>query len=172
MDIGLIVVRSDELPAAQQAGLDALLGSVFAGQDHGLHWASGDWNVLLYVNDVLVSNVEVLTRVVTVNQEPLRIGGVGGVATWPEYRGRGYASQAMQRAAAFMRDDLALDFALLVCAHERVSLYESLGWQVVAGPMFFDQPGGKQQFDEVVMILSLNGKPWPPGKIDLMGLPW
>jgi ribosomal protein S18 acetylase RimI-like enzyme len=172
MNISVNVIRNGDLSSAQQNELDQLLDAVFAGQDEGLQWAVTDWNVLVYVDDVLVSNVEILTRIVTVDGKPQRIGGIGGVATHPEYRRHGYASQAMRRAESFMRDDLALEFALLVCSHERVSLYASLGWQVVSGPMCFDQPEGKRIFDDVVMILSLTGKPWPAGEIDLVGLPW
>jgi GNAT superfamily N-acetyltransferase len=174
-DCRIQIARNGELPPNRQAELDALLASVFADDvaaDGGLQWSLTDWNVLAYVGDVLVSNVEILTRVITVAGDALRIGGIGGVATLPAYRRRGYASQAMHRAADFMRDNLGLEFALLVCGPERQPLYASLGWQTVSGPMFFDQPGGKQQFNDVVMIRTLTGKPWPAGPIDLMGLPW
>ena len=170
--ITITIVPTGQLPASQQQELDALLDKVFAGQDEGLHWSPMDWNVMVREHGVLVSNVEILERTITVAGQPLRIGGIGGVATLPEYRRRGFASQAMCRAGAFMRDPLRLDFGLLVCGEERVHLYESLGWQVVADPMYFDQPDGKQKLNTAVMILSLNGKPWPSGVIDLCGLPW
>jgi GNAT superfamily N-acetyltransferase len=172
MSIEIQIVRNGGLSPERQDELHHMLDDVFAGQDGGLQWSITDWNVVGYVEGILVTNVEILTRIITVAGEALRIGGIGGVATPPEHRGRGYASQAMRRAADFMRDELGLEFALLVCGPHRVSLYESLGWQLVTGPMLFDQPDGKQKFNDPVMILSLTGKPWPAGEIDLMGLPW
>jgi hypothetical protein len=47
-----------------------------------------------------------------------------------------------------------------------------LGWQVVEGPLTFDQPQGKVTFPDVTMVLPCAGKEWPPGVIDLCGLPW
>jgi len=40
------------------------------------------------------------------------------------------------------------------------------------GPLTFDQPQGKVTFTDVTRILPCTKKDWPPGVIDLCGLPW
>jgi len=166
------IVRKSDLSSESQSELNDLLGLVFAGADGGLVWADSDWNVLLYLEGVLISNVEILERDVLIGRESIRIGGIGGVATHPDYRRRGFASRLMNHARDFMRDELKLPYALLVCGDERLSLYTSLGWQLVTESMYFDQPGGRHKFAGNVMVIELANDPWPPGAIDLCGLPW
>ena len=103
---------------------------------------------------------------------PLRVGGVGGVATSPRWQRRGLAQQLMEKAAAFMRADMGVEFGLLVCGDHMVPYYSRLGWQVVPGPLLVEQPQGKIIFPTTTMVLPLTGKPWPAGTIDLCGLPW
>jgi len=67
---------------------------------------------------------------------------------------------------------LGVEFGLLVCEEDVVPFYERLGWQVVEGPLTFDQPGGQATWPAVVMVLPCGGKAWPEGMIDLCGLPW
>lgn len=169
----LEIIRQGQLPSSKQEVLDSLLTRVFAGMDGGLQWATSEWDVLVYMDGNLVSTVGILERTILVGGQSLHVGGISGVATLPEHRKHGYASLAMRRAEAFMRDELHLEYVLLVCGDERVPFYGSLGWQVVEDPMYLDQPDdSKHLFDAVVMILTLAGKPWPKGVIDLCGLPW
>jgi hypothetical protein len=80
----------------------------------------------------------------------------------------------METAAAFMRDKLGVEFGLLICGAKMMPYYGKLGWQIVPGPLMFDQPKGKITFDDStkIMILPCNKHDWPPGVIDLCGLPW
>ena len=99
-------------------------------------------------------------------------GEIGGVATLPEWRGRGLASVAMEKAAAFMDEELGVEFGLLLVDEVTAPFYRRLGWELVPGPLVFDQPGGKATFPELTMVLPFAGRKWPPGPIDLRGLPW
>lgn len=135
-------------------------------------WATPDWHVLVRVDGELVSHVEVVERVGTVDGRPVKLGGIGGVVARPQWRGRGLASLAMEKATAFMRDALGVEFGLLVCGEDMVAFYRRLGWEVVEGPMMCDQPGGKVTFIGVTMVLPVADKAWPEGTIDLCGLPW
>ena len=93
----------------------------------------------------------------------------------------------MQKAAEFLREALAVPFGLLVCDPALAPFYQELGWQVVAGPLIFDQPASFQPgLDQVVsggptykvtlegaiMVLPCQEHNWPAGLIDLRGLPW
>jgi predicted acetyltransferase len=137
-----------------------------------MSYAKADWNVLVYLGNILASNVEIVERTITVGELPLRVGGIGGVATLPEYRGRGLASRAMSASAKFMKDELGLEYGLLTTGSRRRTFYEWLAWQVVSNPAYFDQPSGKMKNGGLTMCLVMAGKPWPPGAVDFCGLPW
>src|SRR6267143_47949 len=59
----------------------------------------------------------------------LKIGGVGGVATRLDCRGRGIASEVMREAVREMRDKYGVDFGLLFCEPRHAPLYKRLGWR-------------------------------------------
>jgi RimJ/RimL family protein N-acetyltransferase len=162
-----------ELSPADQKPLNKLLHRVFSNDPFNtMSWSKMDWNVLVYVDDVLASNVEIVQRTVTVNGVPVHVGGIGGVATLPEYRGRGLATRAMSAADKFMKDELGLEYGLLITGTRRKSYYEGLHWMVISDPVYFDQPSGKMENDGIAMSLALAVKPWPPGVVDFCGLPW
>ena len=102
------------------------------------------------------------------------LGGIGGVATLPDWRRHGYAGAAMRTAAEFMRNELRVEFGLLICGDQMLPYYCKLGWQLIAGPLMFDQPKGKTTFDAStkIMVLPSRKHDWPPGVIDLCGPPW
>ena len=154
--------------------MDAWLDQTFGYDDVGIEWAKDDWSVLVRLDDQIVCHVGIVERVGRVNGQPVRLGGVGGVATRVEYRKRGLAQAAMERAAEFMRDELGVEFGLLVCSQPKIAYYSKLGWRCVPGPLMFDQPKGQVTFGDQtkIMILPCTNRDWPQGAIDLCGLPW
>ena len=173
-----ILIKADrDLSEAERGEMDRAVNAAFAaevdGGDNDYVWVeSNDWHVLVVEAGQIVSHVAIVERTVTVAGQPVRVGGVGAVATLPEMQGRGLASAAMRRAAEFMLNPLDMDFGLLVCAPGTVPLYHRLGWQQVAGPLLVEQPQGKVIFRDVTMILPCRKQVWPEGVIDLCGLPW
>jgi predicted GNAT family N-acyltransferase len=73
--------------------------------------------------DELVCHVGVHTRVAKWDGQTIKIGGVGGVITRQDARGRGYASAAMRAAISEMREKGGSDFALLVCEVHNFAFY-------------------------------------------------
>jgi hypothetical protein len=176
-----IIRKADnDLSDTERQQMDSLCNQAFgadADDDHtdGVDYVwvmSNDWHVLVELDGKFVSHVGIVERTGTVDGQPIRLGGIGGVATLPGYQKRGLASAAMRDSAEFMCKTLKVDFGLLVCARHREPLYRSLGWQEVPGPLVFDQPQGKVTFDNVTMVLPCGKHDWPPGIIDLCGLPW
>jgi aminoglycoside 2'-N-acetyltransferase I len=161
-----------ELDAQETQEVASLLQRVFTGEEDNIVWSGAVWCVLVRLNGELVTHVGIIDRVISVAGSPLRVGGIGGVATAPEWRGRGFASLAMRAASTFMLEKLGIFHGLLVCGAQRVSFYQSLSWQVVEDSMYFDQPSGKMKCDAATMIQCLTAAPWPEGMIDLCGLPW
>lgn len=165
--------RHMDLAPAEQKTLGNLLQRVFAGDPFGhMSYAQTDWNVLVFLGEVLASNMEIVEHTVTAGGTPVKVGGIGGVATLPEYRGRGLASQAMSAAVKFIKADLGLDFGLLITSNHRQTFYEGLGWMVISDDVYFDQPSGKIKNDGLTMYLPLGSKSWPAGTVDFCGLPW
>jgi GNAT superfamily N-acetyltransferase len=81
---------------------------------------------------LLISHVQVmLVAIEPVPGRPLRIAGVGGVMTYPEFRREGHASALMEKAGAHIREG-AFDLGMLFCDGENVPFYAALGWQPLA----------------------------------------
>src|SRR5262245_3310022 len=167
--------RFDELTEPERAALEGLRSEVDFGTPPYL-WAPPEarpWRFLVWEDGRLVSHVGVLERTIRVGGQPRHVGGVYSVMTRPTDRGRGHASAALERAAAFMRDELPrAGHGLLLCIDERLRFYRRLGWERVPDPVVFDQPLGRHVNDINTMVLPLRGRDWPPGEVDLCGLPW
>jgi aminoglycoside 2'-N-acetyltransferase I len=166
------IKANNQLCAFEKSMLDRLSSEAFPPDGDDIKWAEGSWNVLVWENDEIVSNVGVLERLVRVGSQPVRLGGIGGVATKVERRRRGLAGAALKLAQAFMRDELAVDFGLLVCENYMIPYYGKFGWQLVKVKTWIDQPQGKVAFPDPVMILPVCKSEWPDGEIDLCGMPW
>jgi predicted GNAT family N-acyltransferase len=134
-------------------------------------WAPLNWRVLARLDGELVSVVEILERTLTVAGRPIRVAGIGNVITPEPWRGRGFATALMRRAQTFACEELGVPFCFLVCEPHVLSFYEERGWQLVEGPLVFDQPAGKVTWEHQTMVLPCAGETWPPGVIDLCGLP-
>lgn len=138
----------------------------------GIEWSASQWMALAFINNQLVSQLGMLKREILVGKSVIPVVGVGGVATHPQWQKRGLASQLLKASESFMRDRFKLPFGLLVCAGETQPLYAGCGWQPVAQSLKFIQEGQRRTINTVVMVLLLSTQPWPPGEIDLCGLPW
>ncbi len=163
-----------EMPKVEREQVDAWVAQIFADDANNLVWSNSDWYVLVKLDGQMASHVGIVERTGTVNGLPVKLGGIGGVATRLDLRRHGYAGAALRTAAEFMRDELKVEFGLLVCSDQRMPYYGKLGWQLVEGPLMFDQPKGKSTFDArtKIMVLPCNKHDWPPGVIDLCGPPW
>jgi nodulation protein A len=168
------IQAAGQLTAADQRLLEDMLNRAFADDDFGreLRWTENDWSLLLRTENEIVCHVGVVDRTITVGGQPLRVGGVGAVATAPAWQRRGCARQLMQAAAAFMREELYMPAGLLICGGSRVPYYGRLGWQTVPGPLLIDQPQGKVEMLTNIMVLLFGETAWPAGTIDLCSLPW
>jgi predicted GNAT family N-acyltransferase len=138
----------------------------------GYQFAPKVWRVFVWDGDRLVSSAGVLERTVTVAGQPTRVGGIGSVGTHPSYRGRGLASAAMTAAMAFVCGELEAEHGFLLCRDHVAGFYERLGWARVTAPIVFEQPDGKVTWPLTAMVRPCRERGWPPGLVDLGGLPW
>jgi predicted acetyltransferase len=163
---------ASQMSAFERARTDCVVTSSLYAYQTGIKWASADWTVMVWEDQELVSNVHIIERVAKVDRKPVRLGGIGNVATKVEWRNRGFASAALKVAQEFLADPLKVDFGLMVCTEQMVPFYEKRGWKLVAQSLVTEQADGKKALGYPVMVLPISEKDWPKGIIDLCGLPW
>ena len=110
-----------------------------------VEWAHADLRVLIDAPETasgLACHVGIYFRTVTWNGRKVHVGGIGGVATREDCRGRGYASLALDAAIQTMRDHEAVKFALLFCEPHNFAFYQARGWHPFAGEVYCRAAGG------------------------------
>lgn len=162
------VRRVSDLKPVTRAAIRLWLAWVFSWRTR---WASFDWYVTVHVGSRLVSIAGVVDRIGAVGGAPTRLGLVGAVFTIPEMRGRGLASDVLERAARLMTNDLGCDFGILTCGDQLVPFYERLGWIRASNALTFERFGRQGYADANVMVYPCTGRQLPAGTIDVMGLP-
>jgi predicted acetyltransferase len=136
-------------------------------------WAmSSTWYVMGRLGGRLVSQIGIVDRTVHVGEQSLSIAGVGGVATHPQFRRRGFTDVLLQTAVEQMRQHHAYDFAMLFCSDHMVHYYTQRGFSQVPNPVHILQSGQWILFEDHRMVMPLSGKPWPEGEVDVNGRSW
>jgi predicted acetyltransferase len=73
----------------------------------------------------IVAGVQIFSRPISIRGQRLWLGGIGSVATHPEYEGRGLATRLLRTALDDMQER---GMALSLLFTSRVSFYERLDW--------------------------------------------
>jgi GNAT superfamily N-acetyltransferase len=151
-----------------------LVEAAFGNSPFGhIRWANPDLRVLAETpNEGIVCHVGLYFRLATHNGVKMHIGGIGGVATHPDARRRGYASVALDASIRSMRDRQDVQFVLLVCEPHNEAFYAARGWHPFEGEVFCEQAEGRVPFTAMKpYVFDLKRAP-RRGTIDLCGLPW
>lgn len=169
----ITIKPGDSLSTDEWRQVDWVSEAAYAGETGDYTWSDEhDWVVMGSLDGQIVSCLILIERTGKIDGQPVRLGGIGGVATHPDAQRKGYARQVMLAAVDFMRDRLGVEFGLLVCTPELNDYYARMGWQLVTRPILVDQPDGKAQLDLTGMVLPCTSSDWPGGSLDLCGLPW
>jgi len=172
--------RVADLAPTEHDELRALTAAVYppdqtaTSPDPPVTWAAAQWSIRVRDDaDRLVAQIGMLTREADVDGARTLVGGIGGVKTHPDARGRGHAAAAMRAAATFLTDECGVAFLLLVCLPPTVSYYERLGWRRFRGTLLVEQPGGTIPFT-ANLPMTLPGRDRAPldEPINLRGYPW
>ena len=103
----------------------------------------------------------------------MRVGGIGGVKTHPTFRGRGFATTAIQRALDLFHEQGDVDFGLLVCEPGLVPFYQRQGWRRFPGELLVTQRRATVPFTfNLAMTTPVRLQEPLAGAIDLLGPPW
>jgi aminoglycoside 2'-N-acetyltransferase I len=139
----------------------------------GIVFAQADLRVLVQSEDGdVICHVGIFRREVTWNGRKVRVGGIGGVATREDSQRRGYASIALNAAIQTLKDEGAIDFALLFCEPHHAPFYASRGWKPFDGEIYAEQARTRVRFDAIAPhVYDIRRAP-RQGVIDLCGLPW
>jgi GNAT superfamily N-acetyltransferase len=86
---------------------------------------------LLFEGRILASTACVLPRKMYFDGAELKLSGIGGVATLPEFRGRGFAGALMKNTIGYMEKQ---GYALSILYPYKASYYEKLGYRQVHFP--------------------------------------
>lgn len=166
--------HSSDLTPAEESAIEILTQLSFhADPFAGLYqWAEVDWHTLVWVENELVSTLEIIERTGLVGNRPVRLGGIGGVCTHPDWRKYGLASRALKAAAEFFCQKLQVEFGILMTNVNLIPFYQHAGWLLIDGKLSFDQPGGKITIDDVMLVYPCGDQDWPGGDVDLCGLPF
>jgi GNAT superfamily N-acetyltransferase len=170
MKLTIEIKPENDLQPERKVALEEMFEREF-GRDP-LLYAASHWYAMGLLDGNLVGRVGILKREISVGQELLRVGGICGVVTAPEFRDRGIAGALLGESVAFIRNSLRLPFALLTCRSKLEVFYERLGWKTVNGPTVFTQPDGVRTCKGLTMVAVLVSRLWPEGSIDMRGLPW
>jgi GNAT superfamily N-acetyltransferase len=168
------------LTEADRADIRALSQAVYPPAEaadwpgRSIEWANPEWCARVWGPDgALASFVGVLLRHAAYNEQPVTVGGVGGVMTHPEARRRGYAKIGLHRATEFFYEQPGVDFAMLVCEPRLIHYYGSMGWREFSGKLWVRQHGAMAEFTfNRVMTLGVLQEAPIDGDIDLCGPPW
>lgn len=136
-------------------------------------WALPKWQLILSRNTDLVTALGVYERTILVGQRTTLVGGIGSVFTVPKYRRRGFVKISMISAVDFLCREVGVDFALLLCEPRLISFYRALNWTEVNAPVTIqDSRGSRELLEYRPMVYRCVESIWPPGGIDMLGLPW
>ena len=135
-------------------------------------FAHAELRVLIETPQGIGCHVGLYRREAKWNERRVRIGGIGGVLTRADCRRRGYASVALNAAIQTLKDEGAMDFALLFCEPKNAAFYDNRGWTPFLGEVYAKQAGQRVRFDAIAPhVFDLRRAP-RQGVIDLCGLPW
>ena len=140
----------------------------------GLTWRPKDRHVGLRAPDGrLVAVAGAVVAALEIDHEQrLEVVGIGSVIVSRSLRGQGLMSRLVEPLRV-LAEAMGPDRAMLFCRSGLVELYRRLGFAEIAAAVWADQPLGRIEMPLVAMWQALRtGAEWPPGRIDVCGLPF
>ncbi len=170
------IERIDEidLTPADEARINTLLVRAFEEgfDDRSFHQQRHHLRLILRAGDDIIGHMALCYRSIRLGEELVRIMGLAEVATDPDHRGKGIASEMMTHAIAAARDSQATYFALFGTQ----PLYAGRGFVAVPNPVkhtaLYGAWTGEVQVDDrgFLMVMPLRDKPWDDtAPVDLLG---
>jgi predicted GNAT family N-acyltransferase len=168
------LVELGALTEQDWADLTAGENEPFGPVGAGLAWRAKDRHVALRARDgrlVAVAGA-VIATVEIEGAESFEVVGLGSLIVTRSARGRGLMSRVVEPVLR-LAEGMGPDRAMIFCRPELVALYRRLAFAEITAPVWADQPDGRVQMPEPAMWRALReGAGWPPGRVDVRGLPF
>jgi ribosomal protein S18 acetylase RimI-like enzyme len=130
------------------------------GQDR--FCSSGDlvYYILATEKDQLIGETRVFKRTIVFNGQKMLLGGIGSVATHPNFRKQGIATKMVKKGMDFLKKEHA--DAVYLCADEHslkaVEFYEQFGFRKLLQKHTYLGRAGKRYIDTDGMIAPVGSK--------------
>jgi predicted N-acetyltransferase YhbS len=168
------LVELGELTERDWAELTASENEPFGPVGAGLAWREKDRNVALRACDgrLIAAAGATIAEIEVEGAGSLQVVGLGGLIVTRSARGRGLMSMIVEPLLA-LAERMGPDRAMIFCRPELVALYRSLAFAEIQAAVWVDQPQGRVKMPEPAMWRALRaGAEWPPGRVDVRGLPF
>ena len=104
----------------------------------------------------MIAHAGVVWKTVEHQGVSYRTGGLTGVFTFPDFRGKGHGTSLVQAATEYMKEHRA-DIGLSTCHPDLRPFYQRAGWTPRDGAtLVYGNPAQPQSVDELVIIASLS----------------
>lgn len=168
----LEIVAKDKLTDEDKAYLFGWGDDLWDNDRYGLTWRRPDIKFVGYQEGRPVTIASAVLHTISMDGEEIRLGGLAGVITVPDARGKGHGSSIVGAVEGHLRDVIAADFGMLFCHPELIPFYEPRGWHTIRGPITIDQPERQRETPHIVMILPFTQAVWKDRPLILGSLPW
>ncbi|MGI8855399.1 MAG: GNAT family N-acetyltransferase [Thermomicrobiales bacterium] len=161
-----------------RAELDRMVAATFRdGSQPGRVWAPATYHFLLMRGETIIGHVGVHRRAVAVGGRSWAVAGIVKVGVVAALRGHGLGTCLLAFTDDTLRAQGRDDLGLLVTSEDRLGYYGRLGWERIAGPVYYEDRGETKAEIFPVLLLPLRATkpdlaPWYDGPIDLAGPLW
>jgi predicted GNAT family N-acyltransferase len=102
-----------------------------------------------------------------------QVVGLGSLIVTRSLRGGGLMSRVVEPLLR-LAEDMGPDRAMIFCRSELVALYRRMAFIEITAPVWADQPEGRIEIPLAAMWRALRERApeWPPGRVDVQGLPF
>lgn len=168
------LVELDAVTESYWAELVAGEHEPFGGVGEALAWRDKDRNIGLREPDgrLVAAAGAVLVDVEVASAPSFQVVGLGGLIVTRRARGRGLLRVLLDPLLA-IAGEMGPDRAMLFCADGLVDLYRRHQCEEITSPVWADQPHGRIEMPLRAMWRPLReGARWPPGRVEVRGLPF
>jgi GNAT superfamily N-acetyltransferase len=176
------LVSEKDLTRAREERIQALLLAAFPQHKeiwsrHTFWGGPAEYRLWLEREDKIIAHLGFAKRDIRVGEQEVLIAGVGAVATYPNFQGKGVGKKLFAELRKILLTQLPVDFAFLECREAVIGFYEKAGFTLHRQTVYCFHPGKQEWiYDEGAKMIMPVRKPleeWNAnGLIDLHGMPW
>jgi predicted GNAT family N-acyltransferase len=140
----------------------------------GLAWRPKDRHIGLRADGRLVAVAGAAIATVEVEHAGrFEVVGLGSLIVTRSQRGSGLMSRVVDPLLR-LAESMGPDRGMIFCRPDLVPLYRRMAFVEITAPVWVDQPEGRIEIPLAAMWRALrDGAPeWPPGRVDVHGLPF